>query len=57
METLRKALWQGLINGAASRDRAAVPSAVGLGFSGELAQGLYNLGVQLANAVVYGERK
>jgi hypothetical protein len=57
MDTLRSALWQGLINGAAARDRAAAPRPESLGFSGATTQGLYYFGFELANALVYGARR
>jgi hypothetical protein len=57
MDTLRKALWQGVMNGAATRDHTAAPKPESLGFTGAISQGLYNLGLEFANAVVYGTRK
>jgi hypothetical protein len=57
MDTLRKAVWQGLVNGASSRDRATLPRPESAGFTGAIAQGLYNLALEVSNAVVYGARK
>jgi hypothetical protein len=57
MDTLRKALWQGLLNGSSMRDRSSAPRPESLGFQGSVSQGLYFLGFEVANAVVYGPRK
>jgi hypothetical protein len=57
MDTWRKALWQGLMNGSASRDRSGAPRPETIGFTGSIAQGLYYLGFEVANAIVYGARK
>jgi hypothetical protein len=57
MDTLRKALWQGLLNGSSSRDRTTAPRPETIGFTGSISQGLYYLGFEVANAVVYGARK
>jgi hypothetical protein len=57
MDTLRKALWLGLVNGASARDRTTAPRPESIGFSGAVSQGLYNLGLELSNAIVYGARK
>jgi hypothetical protein len=57
MEPLRKALWQGIVNGSSYRDRAAAPRPETIGFPGAIAQGLYYLGFEVANVVVHGARK
>jgi hypothetical protein len=57
MDSLRKALWQGVLNGSSYRDRTTAPRPEMLGFSGAIAQGLYYLGFEVANVVVHGARK
>jgi hypothetical protein len=57
MDTLRRALWQGIVNGSSYRDRTAAPRPENVGFTGAIAQGLYNLGFEVANVVVHGARK
>jgi hypothetical protein len=57
MDTLRRALWQGIVNGSSYRDRTAAPRPENIGFTGALAQGLYYLGFEVANVVVHGARK
>jgi hypothetical protein len=57
MNTLRKALWHGLINGAATRERSSSPQPQAIGYVGAIEQGAYWFGFQLTNAIVYGARK
>jgi len=56
MATLVAAFWQGLLNGSNTRDRATARQPQELGYSGSLGQGLYWLGFQVSNVVVYGAR-
>jgi hypothetical protein len=57
METLIQAVWQGLVDGASIRDRAAVPPPQTRGFPGSISQALYWAGYQFTNVLVYGAKK
>jgi hypothetical protein len=57
MNSLKTSLWHGLINGAATRDRSSATQPQAMGYTSALTQGLYWLGFQLTNAIVYGARK
>lgn len=56
MQHFVNALWQGILSGAAVRDRASAPKPESKGYSSGLAQGLYWLGFEVANVVVHGPR-
>ncbi len=57
MNTLGNALWHGLINGAATQHRSSAPQPEQIGYASAMAQGLYWLGFEITNAIVYGSRK
>lgn len=50
------ALWQGVLAGAAARERAGAPGPQAHGYTTSIAQALYWLGFEVANVVVHGAR-
>lgn len=53
---LGRALWQGILSGAASRDRASAARPESYGYKGSVAQACYWFGFEVANVVVHGTR-
>ncbi len=56
MNSLGKAIWQGILSGAAARTRAAAKTPEMLGIHGAIAQALYWLAFEVANVVVHGAK-
>jgi hypothetical protein len=54
MRPLFDALWHGILDGASTRTRSAGTVPAGMAASGTLRQGLYRLGYEVANIVVFG---
>ncbi len=50
------ALWQGMLAGAAARDRTAAPGPQAHGYTSSVSQALYWLAFEVANVVVHGAR-
>jgi hypothetical protein len=57
MRTLGEALWNGLLSGAFTRDRASAVPPAERGYAGPIAQALYWFGFELSNVVVFGARR
>lgn len=56
MKLLVKAIWQGVLSGAAARERAQAKTPDSLGLHGSVLQALYWLGFEISNVVVHGAR-
>jgi hypothetical protein len=56
MRTLGEALWNGLLAGGFTKDRASATPPEARGYTGPIAQALYWFGFEISNVVVFGGR-
>jgi len=56
MQQVFDALWQGILAGAAVRERSAAPGPQAHGYTSNILQALYWVAFQISNVVVHGAR-
>lgn len=56
MKSLVTAVWQGILSGAAARERSQAKTPDSLGIHGSILAALYWLAFEISNVVVHGAR-
>ena len=56
MQQFFDALWQGMLAGAAARERSGAPGPLAHGYTSNILQALYWLAFEISNVVVHGAR-